>query len=118
MRHEAAAWGLALSLLFPAPNAAADRPSYNRRTGLLEVPLVGLREAAERGDRAELGRRAARIGVARLAKALADPDHRLALAARIQVFSTRGKYRARLRGARVGFWPLRLAGRIVQLSCA
>jgi hypothetical protein len=81
MRHEAAAWGLALSLLFPAPSAAVDRPSYNRRTGLLEVPLVGLREAAERGDRAELGRRAARIGVARLAKALADPDHRLALAA-------------------------------------
>jgi hypothetical protein len=43
--------------------------------------LLGLRKAAERGDRAELGRWAARIGVARLTKALADPDHKLALAA-------------------------------------
>ena len=81
MRHNAAAWALALSLLFIVPSAAAERPSYNRRTGLLEVPLAGLRKAAERGDRAELGRWAARIGVARLAKALADPDRGLALAA-------------------------------------
>jgi hypothetical protein len=42
---------------------------------------VGLRKAAERGDRAELGRWAARIGVARLTQALADPDRDLALAA-------------------------------------
>jgi hypothetical protein len=81
MQHHAAAWALGLSLLFIAPSAAAERPSYNRRTGLLEVPLLGLRKAAERGDRAELGRWAARIGVARLAKALADPDRSLALAA-------------------------------------
>jgi len=81
MKHNAAAWVLAVSLLFIAPAAAAERPSYNRRTGLLEVPLQGLRKAAERGDRAELGRWAARIGVARLAKALADPDRSLALAA-------------------------------------
>jgi hypothetical protein len=81
MKHNATAWALALSLLFIAPSAAAERPSYNRRTGLLEVPLLGLRKAAERGDRAELGRWAARIGVARLAKALADPDRSLALAA-------------------------------------
>ena len=81
MQHNAAAWALGLSLLFIAPSAAAERPSYNRRTGLLEVPLLGLRKAAERGDRAELGRWAARIGVARLAKALADPDRSLALSA-------------------------------------
>ncbi len=81
MRHNATALALTLSLLFIAPASAADRPSYNRRTGLLEVPLQGLRKAAERGDRAELGRWAARIGVARLGKALADPDRSLALAA-------------------------------------
>ena len=81
MNHNAAATALALSLLFVASIAAAERPSYNRRTGLLEVPLAGLRKAAEHGDRAELGRWAARIGVARLAKALADPDRSLALAA-------------------------------------
>jgi len=118
---------------------------------------VGLREAPERRS-AELGRRAARIGVARLAKALADPDHRLALAALDSVpylpdrlllldavlaqcdspdtqlgeralrtvaccsvtrfkSSRRGKYR-RGCGRACRFWPLRLAGRIVQLSCA
>jgi hypothetical protein len=81
MKYTAAAWALALSLMFIAPTVAAERPSYNRRTGLLEVPLLGLRKAAERGDRAEMGRWAARIGVARLAKALADPDRSLALAA-------------------------------------
>ena len=81
MKPNAAAWILASSLLFIATSAAAERPSYNRRTGLLEVPLAGLRKAAERGDRAEMGRWAARIGVARLAKAMADPDRSLALAA-------------------------------------
>jgi hypothetical protein len=81
MKHNVAAWVLALSLPFITASAAAERPSYDRRTGLLEVPLLGLRKAAERGDRAELGRWAARIGVARLAKALADPDRSLALAA-------------------------------------
>jgi hypothetical protein len=81
MRHNAAAGALAVSLLFSAPARAAERPTYNRRTGLVEVPLLGLRKAAERGDRAELGRWAARIGVARLARALAEPDRGLALAA-------------------------------------
>ena len=81
MKHNAAVRVLASSLLFIATSATAERPSYNRRTGLLEVPLVGLRKAAERGDRAEMGRWAARIGVARLAKALLDPDRSLALAA-------------------------------------
>jgi hypothetical protein len=80
MKHNAAVCALA-SLLFIAPSATAERPSYNRRTGLLEVSLLGLRKAAERGDRAEMGRWAARIGVARLAKALADPDRSLVLAA-------------------------------------
>ena len=81
MRRNPAACALAVSLLFIVPAAAADRPAYNRRTGLLEVPMLGLRKAAERGDRAELGRWAARIGVARLARALADSDRDLALAA-------------------------------------
>ena len=81
MKHNAAVSALALSLLFIASSATAERPSYNRRTGLLEVSLLGLRKAAERGDRAEMGRWAARIGVARLAKALLDPDRSLALAA-------------------------------------
>jgi len=80
MKHNAAAWVLGLSVLSVAPSVAAERPSYNRRTGLLEAPLQGLRKAAERGDRADLGRWAARIGVARLAKALVDPDRGLALA--------------------------------------
>ena len=81
MKHNAAVYALALSSLFIAADAAAERPPYNRHTGLLEAPLVGLRKAAERGDRAELGRWAARIGVARLTKALADPDRNLARAA-------------------------------------
>jgi hypothetical protein len=81
MRTNPATCALAVSLLFIAPAAAADRPAYNRRTGLLEVPMLGLRKAAERGDRAELGRWAARIGVARLARALVDSDRDLALAA-------------------------------------
>jgi hypothetical protein len=81
MKRTPAAWALAFSLLFITSIAAAERPPYNRHTGLLEAPLLGLRKAAERGDRAELGRWAARIGVARLTKALADPDHTLAMAA-------------------------------------
>ena len=52
MQHNATAWVMGLSLLLIAPSVAAERPSYNRRTGLLEVPLQGLRKAAARGDRA------------------------------------------------------------------
>jgi len=60
---------------------AAERAAVNRRTGLYEVPITELRKAAERGDRAELARVAARLGPARLAKALQDPDRRNVLAA-------------------------------------
>ncbi len=60
---------------------AAERATINRRTGLYEPPLTDLRKAAERGDRAELARVAARLGPARMAKALQDPDKRIVLAA-------------------------------------
>jgi hypothetical protein len=72
-----AAW----ALFQPAPTHAADRAAINRRTGLFELPASDLRKAAERGDRAELARAAGRLGPARLAKALADPDRRTVLAA-------------------------------------
>ena len=60
---------------------AAERATVNRRTGLFEVPMTDLRKAAERGDRSELARVAARLGPARMAKALQDPDRRNVLAA-------------------------------------
>ena len=60
---------------------AGDRPAVNRGTGLFEPPLSDLRKAAERGDRAELARVAARLGPARVARALQDPDRRTVLAA-------------------------------------
>jgi hypothetical protein len=60
---------------------AAERATVNRRTGLYEPPLSDLRKAAERGDRAELARVAGRLGPARLARALQDPDKRIILAA-------------------------------------
>lgn len=59
---------------------AAEHTVTNRHTGLVEAPLTGLRKAAEHGDRAELGRWAARIGVARLSRALSDSERGLALA--------------------------------------
>jgi len=68
-------------LALAAPTRAAERATVNRRTGLFEPPLSDLRKAAERGDRADLARAAGRLGPARLAKALADPDRRLVLAA-------------------------------------
>jgi hypothetical protein len=43
--------------------------------------MTDLRKAAERGDRAELARVAARLGPARVAKALQDSDKRIVLAA-------------------------------------
>jgi hypothetical protein len=60
---------------------AAERATINRRTGLFEPPVSDLRKAAERGDRAELSRAATRLGPARLARLLADPDRRTVLAA-------------------------------------
>jgi hypothetical protein len=76
-------WALAcVTLLASTGNAlAAERATVNRRTGLYELPLTDLRKAAERGDRAELARLAARLGPGRLAKALQDPDRRNVLAA-------------------------------------
>jgi hypothetical protein len=71
----------ALHLAGPVRASAAERPTVNRRTGLFEIPLSDLRQAAERGDRVELARAAGRLGPARLAEALADPDRRLTLAA-------------------------------------
>lgn len=71
-----------LTQLASTPSAqAGDRPGVNKHTGLFEMPLSDLRKAAERGDRAELGRTAARLGPGRMAKALADTDRRLVLAA-------------------------------------
>ena len=81
MKSPASTWILVASCLSIAPASAAEHPSTNPHTGLVEAPLAGLRKAAQRGDRADLGRWAARIGVARLARALADPDRSLVLAA-------------------------------------
>lgn len=61
--------------------AAADRATINRRTGLFEPPASDLRKAAERGDRAELSRAATRMGPARLARLMSDPDRKVVLAA-------------------------------------
>ena len=76
-------WALACAalLVFASDALAAERAAVNRRTGLYEVPMTDLRKAAERGDRAELARVAARLGSARMAKALQDPDRRNVLAA-------------------------------------
>jgi hypothetical protein len=72
---------LAASLALAGSTRAAERATVNHRTGLYELPMTDLRKAAERGDRAELGRVAARLGPARMAKALQDPDRRTVLAA-------------------------------------
>jgi hypothetical protein len=72
---------LAASLALTSGAQAGDRATVNRRTGLYELPMTDLRKAAERGDRAELARVAARLGPARIAKALQDPDRRTVLAA-------------------------------------
>ena len=67
-------------LAFMASAHAGDRATVNRRTGLIEPPLSDLRKAAERGDRAELARVTTRLGPARVAKALQDPDRRTVMA--------------------------------------
>ncbi len=70
------------ALLALVPRAhAGERGNVNPRTGLFEPPLSDLRKAAEREDHTELARTAGRLGPARLAKALADPDARTAQAA-------------------------------------
>lgn len=80
MRRTTAVWAWALAGLLATSAWAAEYVVTNRHTGLIEAPLAGLRKAAEHGDRAELGRWAARIGVARLSRALADSDRGLVLA--------------------------------------
>jgi hypothetical protein len=72
---------LAATLALTGSVQAGDRATVNRRTGLYELPLTDLRKAAERGDRAELARVVDRLGPARIAKALQDPDRRTVLAA-------------------------------------
>jgi hypothetical protein len=79
--HLIAALACSALLALVAPAHAGERGDVNRRTGLFEPPLSDLRRAAEREDRAELARTAARLGPARLAKALADPDARTVRAA-------------------------------------
>jgi hypothetical protein len=75
-------WGfvLAAALALTGTARAADRATVNRRTGLFELPTTDLRKASERGDRAELARVAARLGPARVARALQDADRRTVLA--------------------------------------
>lgn len=70
-----------VALLWAAPAGAADRPSFNRHTGLYEPPLAELVKAVASSDRAEIARWAARIGPARLAGALRGPDRNAAAAA-------------------------------------
>jgi hypothetical protein len=76
-------WTLLLttSLALAGTARAAERATVNRRTGLYELPTSELRKAAEHEDRAELARLVARLGPARMAKALQDPDRRTVLAA-------------------------------------
>jgi hypothetical protein len=80
MKRSIALPTLALSFLMTGTSHAGDKATYNRRTGLMEPSLASLRRAAERGDRADLGRWAERIGPARLARALAEDDRDLVLA--------------------------------------
>jgi hypothetical protein len=63
------------------PIAAADKARINRRTGLFEPPVGDLRQAAERGDRADLSRIATRLGPARLGRLLGEVDRKIVLAA-------------------------------------
>lgn len=74
---------LAAAVALVVPAFAADRPSFNRHTGLYEPPLAELTRAVEQGDRSEIARWAARIGPARLASALRGPD-RLSMAAALE----------------------------------
>jgi hypothetical protein len=71
----------ACSVQLAVPAGAAERANINRRTGLYEPPVSDLRKAAERGDRAELSRAATRLGPARLARLMADPERKMVLAA-------------------------------------
>jgi hypothetical protein len=58
----------------PANGKVAEKPTYNRHTGVFEPSFAELERAVERGDRADVARWAARIGPARLAEALRGSD--------------------------------------------
>jgi hypothetical protein len=64
-----------------APAHAGERGNVNHRTGVFEPSLSDLRQAADHENRAELARAASRLGPARLASALADPNPRTVRAA-------------------------------------
>lgn len=81
MRRTIALGVFVFSVLAGVQALAADRANINRRTGLFEPPASDLRTAAERGDRAELSRAATRMGPARLARLMSDPDRKVVLAA-------------------------------------
>jgi len=83
MKRSIRTWALAGTAWLASANGglAAERTAINKRTGLYELPVTDLRKAAERGDRVDLARVAARLGPARLSKALQDPDRRTVLAA-------------------------------------
>jgi len=67
--------------LVAATGKAADKPVFNRQTGLYEPPFSELERAVLQGDRADVARWAARIGPARLAEALRGSDRGRAVAA-------------------------------------
>jgi hypothetical protein len=78
----AAAAAAAAAPANPAPTPrAAEKPSFNRHTGLFEPPFGELERAVGRGDRADIARWAARIGPARLAEALRGTDRPRVIAA-------------------------------------
>lgn len=81
MRRTIALLAFTCSVQLAVPAGAAERANINRRTGLFEPPASDLRKAAERGDRAELSRAATRLGPARLARLMADPERKMVLAA-------------------------------------
>jgi len=83
MKRSIRTWALAGTAWLASTSGgfAAERTAINKRTGLYELPVSDLRKAAERGDRVDLARVAARLGPARLSKALQDPDRRTVLAA-------------------------------------
>jgi hypothetical protein len=81
MRRTLSFLALACSAQLGFAAVAAEKATINRRTGLVEPPTSDLRKAAERGDRAELSREATRMGPARLARLLADPDRKTVRAA-------------------------------------
>jgi hypothetical protein len=64
----------ALGLAPAHSGSAADKPTFNRHTGLFEPSFGELERAVSHGDRADVARWAARIGPARLAEALRESD--------------------------------------------